>query len=76
MVSLLIIQLLNICSFLSDNNSALTEGYLGSDSWVWRTTNGGLNWAQVFTQPGSFINSVWMITQTNNLMRCDPVNQR
>ncbi len=70
------VQLINICGFPSDNNSAITAGYLGADTWVWRTTNGGLNWIQVFSQPGGFINSVWMITQTNGFMMGDPVNQR
>lgn len=70
------VQLINICSPANYSNIAFTAGYLGSDTWVWRTTNGGINWTQIFYQAGGFINSVWMINNNIGFMMGDPVGQR
>jgi len=55
---------------------ALVAGYSGTDTWVWKTTNSGLNWIQVFYQPGGFINSIWMNSATDCFMYGDPVGGR
>lgn len=52
------VSLVNIWGI--DANTALVAGYLGSDTWVWRTSNAGANWVQVFSQPGGFINGIVM----------------
>ncbi len=70
------VQLINICGVHNNNNIALTAGYSGSDTWVWRTSNGGLNWTQVFYQQGGFINAVYMFSEFSGFMMGDPVGQR
>lgn len=41
-----------------DSSTAITAGYVGSDTWIWRTSNAGANWVQVLSQPGGFINGI------------------
>jgi photosystem II stability/assembly factor-like uncharacterized protein len=55
---------------------AIVAGYSGSDTWVWRTTNSGNNWNQVFYQQGGFIDAVCMTSSTNGFMVGDPVGSR
>jgi hypothetical protein len=50
------VQLINICGL--DCTTALVAGYLGTNTWVWKTTNSGANWTQVFTQPNGFIDGI------------------
>jgi photosystem II stability/assembly factor-like uncharacterized protein len=51
------VQLINICAI--DGNTALVAGYIGTtNTWVWKTTNGGTNWTQVFNQPNGFIDGI------------------
>jgi photosystem II stability/assembly factor-like uncharacterized protein len=70
------ISLINIWGI--DASTALVAGYLGSDTWVWRTSNSGANWVQVFSQPGGFINGIVMKRAQPNhgLMQGDPVGGR
>jgi len=70
------VSLVNIWAF--DANTAVVAGYLGTDTWVWRTSNAGANWVQVFTQPGGFINGmVFRKTSPNSgFMQGDPVGGR
>jgi hypothetical protein len=58
-----------------DANTALVTGYTGTSTWVWKTTNAGVNWTQVFTETG-FIDAFWFSSATNGLMVGDPVNLR
>lgn len=67
-------QLINI--YALDANFAVTAGYVGSNTFVYRTTNGGANWFQVFTETNGFINVVWMTTLSNGIMQGDPVGGR
>ena len=64
----------NICAV--NTQIAFVTGSLNSNTWVWRTTNGGSNWSQVFTQPNGFINAVWMKNSMNGFMEGNPVNSR
>ncbi len=68
------VNLINICGV--DSNIALTAGYLNSNTWVWKTTNGGQNWYQVFNQPNGKINAVWMRNYLQGFLLGNPVGGR
>ncbi len=70
------VSLINVWGI--DGGSAITAGYVGSNTWVWKTTNAGNNWTQVFTQPGGFINVIAMKDAFPNqgIMQGDPVGGR
>jgi photosystem II stability/assembly factor-like uncharacterized protein len=71
------VSLINIWGI--NANTALTAGYQGTtNTWVWKTTNAGQNWVQVFNQPNGFINAIVMFrtTPANGLMTGDPVGGR
>lgn len=70
------VSLICISGYQTSTTDAIVTGYLGTDTWVWRTTNGGSNWTQVFSQPGGFINAVSMYSATNGFMMGDPVGAR
>lgn len=59
-----------------DVNTAVTAGYIGSDTYVYRTSNAGANWIQVFVQTGGFIDAVDMTNTPNGFMAGDPVGGR
>lgn len=59
-----------------DAGTALAAGYEGANTYVYRTSNAGANWTQVFTENNGFINSVWMISNLNGFMQGDPVGGR
>jgi hypothetical protein len=67
------ITLVTISDALSGPDIALTAGNIGTTTYVYRTSNGGANWTQVFTQPNGKINTVrvW-----NGFMAGNPVNGR
>jgi hypothetical protein len=50
------IQLLTIAAF--DNNNAVTAGNVGSNTYVYRTSNAGVTWTQVFSQTNGFIDAI------------------
>jgi hypothetical protein len=68
------VSLDNICGL--DSNNAIVCGHLNSNTWVWKTTNGGQNWLQVFNQPNGRINAVWMINYVQGFMQGNPVGAR
>ncbi len=68
------VDLVNI--FCVDTITAITAGYTSSGTFVYRTSNGGMNWQQVFTQPNGFINAVWMKTLMTGFMYGDPIGGR
>jgi len=61
--------------FAWDANLALCTTTSGATS-VYRTTNGGATWTQVFTQIGGFISNIWLTSETNGFMQGDPVGSR
>jgi photosystem II stability/assembly factor-like uncharacterized protein len=67
-------QLINIAAYGS-GDVALTAGYVGTNTFVYRTSNGGANWTQVFTQPNGFINGM-SFTNEFGFMTGDPVGGR
>ncbi len=68
------ISLVNI--FIIDANTAFTAGYIGPNTYVYKSSNGGANWFQVFEQTNGFINAVWMTGIYNGLLTGDPVGGR
>lgn len=66
--------LVNIFGY--NDQIALTAGYIGNNTLVFRTSNGGTNWTQVFSQVNGYINAIWMSSATNGFMVGNPVNTR
>jgi hypothetical protein len=64
----------NICGL--DSNIAFVAGHLNANTWVWKTTNGGNNWIQVFSQPNGRINAVWMRNYLHGFIQGNPVGGR
>jgi photosystem II stability/assembly factor-like uncharacterized protein len=70
------IDLINIACPPFDTNIALTTGTIGGTTYVYRTTNAGANWVQVFSQLNGHINSMWFLTafpETNVFMEGNPL---
>ncbi|MBS1515195.1 MAG: T9SS type A sorting domain-containing protein, partial [Bacteroidetes bacterium] len=59
-----------------DGNTALVTGSTASATFVYRTSNGGANWTQVFTQASGFIDAIVMSDANNGFMYGDPVGGR
>ncbi len=57
-------------------STALTAGYIGTTTYVYRTSNSGANWNLVFSQPNGFINGIWFNGPLNGFMTGDPVGGR
>ncbi len=68
------ISLVNIYGISATN--ALTAGYIGTTTYVYKTSNSGANWNLVFTQPNGFINGIWFNGNLNGFMTGDPVGGR
>ena len=68
------VTLVNIYGVSS--TTALTAGHAGSATYVYRTTNSGGTWTQVFTQSNGFINAIWMTSNTTGFMQGNPVGGR
>lgn len=54
-------------------NIALVTTTPGSTTFIYRTTNGGTSWSQVFSQSGGFINGIRMIDSLHGYAYGDPV---
>ena len=61
---------------IDENNALVTGTTTSSITYVYKTTNGGLNWTQVFNQSGGFINAVQLTSANNGFMVGDPVAGR
>ena len=59
-----------------DSLTALVTGSNSTATYVFRTSNGGTNWIQVFTQPGGFIDAILMGNAQAGFMVGDPVGGR
>lgn len=72
------LDLVSITNPWSDTNIALTTGTVAGVTYVYRTSNAGANWTQVFSQPNGKINSVWFSqnSNTNAFLQGDPVGGR
>jgi hypothetical protein len=67
-------QLINICAL--NQTTAITAGYIGANTFVYKTTNSGANWTQVFTENNGFINAVRFLNNGSLLMMGDPAGGR
>lgn len=56
-----------------DENIALVTFTSPSITYLYRTTNGGVDWQLVYSQSGGFINDMHMIDQLNGIAYGDPV---
>ena len=61
--------------YASDENNALLTSSPGA-TFIYRTTNGGTNWTQVFTQAGGFIDGIVMSNASTGYCYGDPVGAR
>ncbi|MBS1515193.1 MAG: choice-of-anchor J domain-containing protein, partial [Bacteroidetes bacterium] len=64
------------CIWGFDANNAITTSSSASATFVFRTTNGGTNWTQVFNQTGGFIDGFYFKDANNGIMYGDPVGGR
>ncbi len=63
--------------FALDEHTALITGtFVGERTYVFKTSNGGDSWSQVFNQNNGFINSIWMTDSLKGFMQGDPVSGR
>ncbi|MGE5432541.1 MAG: alpha/beta hydrolase-fold protein [Syntrophomonadaceae bacterium] len=62
--------------FALDAETALCTSTLKDITMVFRTTDGGINWSQVFLQRGGFIDAIWLTTPSTGFMLGDPVGGR
>ncbi|RPI15951.1 MAG: T9SS C-terminal target domain-containing protein [Ignavibacteriae bacterium] len=70
------VTLVNIWAI--DYTTAVVAGYFDTDTWVWKTTNGGSVWIPVFYQSDGFINFVAFKNNNPNqgILVGDPVGGR
>jgi hypothetical protein len=68
------INMTNICGV--DSSIAFVTGALNSNTWIWKTTNAGQNWYQVFNQSYGKINAIWMKNYLQGFMQGNPVGGR
>jgi photosystem II stability/assembly factor-like uncharacterized protein len=59
-----------------DTSKVFVCGYLNANTWVWKTTNSGLNWIQIFNQPNGMINAIMMKNSQKGFLVGNPVNGR
>jgi photosystem II stability/assembly factor-like uncharacterized protein len=68
------VTLVNI--FGVNASTALVAGFKDSNTFVYRSTNSGANWSQVFFQMNGFVNAVWMNTDSTGILQGNPVGGR
>ncbi len=59
-----------------DTMIAWVCGSTGTNTGAWKTTNGGMNWIQIFSQTNGFINAVFMKNYLLGFMEGNPVGGR
>jgi photosystem II stability/assembly factor-like uncharacterized protein len=65
-----------ICIWGISSSEALTAGFKDTTTFVYRTTNSGINWIQIFSQQNSSINAIWMKNDSVGFMEGNPVGGR
>ena len=68
------VNLTNICAV--DTLNAWVTYTTGNITYVWKTSNGGYNWVQVFSQANGFMNAVYMRNSLKGFMEGNPVGAR
>ena len=69
-----IANLVNICCKSAD--TVVTAGNIGNITYVYRTSNGGSSWSQVFSQINGSINAIWLERTFTGFMVGNPVSGR
>ncbi len=59
---------------LDENNAWVTTSPPSSNTFIFRTTNGGINWVQVYTNSGGNINGIKMVSASNGFAFGNPVS--
>lgn len=59
---------------LDENNAWVTTTPPSSNTFIFRTTNGGTNWIQVYTNNGGNINGIKMVSASNGFAFGSPVS--
>ncbi len=59
-----------------EQGTALVTGSTAAGTFVYRTTTAGSAWQTVFSQPGGFIDAIWMTDTLRGFMYGDPVGGR
>lgn len=72
------INLISITYPANDTNIALTTGTISGTTYIYRTSNAGANWQQVFQQVNGHINAMWFTqnSTTNVVAQGNPVGGR
>jgi hypothetical protein len=71
------INLENVGAYFSSNiGTILVAGNIGSTSYVYKTSNSGVNWSVVFIQPNGHINNVWLDYSGKAFIQGNPVGGR
>lgn len=60
----------------TDENNCLITASSSNSTKVWKTTDGGSGWAEVFYQTPGFINSIKMLNENTGYMMGDPSGGR
>lgn len=59
-----------------NSSTALVSTPLSYSTKVYKTTDGGNSWTEVFDQIIGYINAIWLTSSTNGFMVGNPVNSR
>jgi len=59
-----------------NDSIALVTTTPSSTTYIFRTSDEGTNWKQVFSLEGSFINGIWMLDDLNGIAVGDPVGDK
>jgi photosystem II stability/assembly factor-like uncharacterized protein len=59
---------------LDENNAWVTTTPPSSNTFIYRTTNGGINWVQVYTNSGGNINGIKMVSASNGFAFGSPLS--
>jgi photosystem II stability/assembly factor-like uncharacterized protein len=57
----------------TDGDNALATTSQSINTFIYKTTNGGNNWVQVYSQNSGFINGIHMVSATNGFAFGDPI---
>jgi hypothetical protein len=64
------------CIAAVDQNLALVGSTPSTTAFIYRTSNGGATWTQVYQQPGGFLDAIHMFDASNGIAMGDPVDGR
>jgi hypothetical protein len=59
-----------------DSLTAFVAGNIGTTGYIYKTTNGGINWTQQFSQSNGRINAIWMRNASTGFVEGNPAGGR